>query len=206
MKIITMRVGAIQTNCYILCDEITRTAAIIDPGANCTGILAELKKVNCTAEYIILTHGHFDHTGAAKELIVATGAKLVAHQLEAEIIASATLSLHTMFTQKPYQSLVADILVAEGDSLPLGSLELKFIHTPGHTQGGCCIICGDNIFCGDTVFKENIGRTDFPTSDSNEMNRSVKRIAKIEGEYNLYPGHEEPTTLSYERKYNPYMR
>lgn len=206
MKIITMRVGALQTNCYVLADESTHTAAIIDPGANFAGILAELENASCTAEYIILTHGHFDHAGAAKELIVATGAKLVAHKLEAEIIASATLSLHSIFTSKPYQPLVADILVAEGDSLPLGSLELKFMHTPGHTQGGCSIICGDNIFCGDTVFKENIGRTDFPTANPIEMSRSVKRIAAIEGEYNLYPGHGETTTLSYERKNNPYMR
>jgi hydroxyacylglutathione hydrolase len=206
MKIITLQVGFIPTNCYILCDEASQKAAIIDPGANAQFILEQLQKTGCIAEYVILTHGHFDHTEAVAEIISATSAKLVAHELEAEIIGSATLSLNTMFTSKPYKPLVADILIREGDSLPLGSLELKFIHTPGHTQGGCCVICGNNIFCGDTVFKENIGRTDLPTANRIEINRSVKRIAAIEGEYNLFPGHGELTTLSYERKYNPYMR
>jgi hydroxyacylglutathione hydrolase len=206
MKIITLQVGSIQTNCYILCEEISHKAAIIDPGANAQYILEQLQKTGCTAEYIILTHGHFDHTGAVEELLIATGASLVAHKLEAGIIGSAILSIYTMFTSKPYKPLVADILVNEGDRLPLGSLELKFIHTPGHTQGGCCIICEDNIFCGDTVFKENIGRTDLPTADRIEMNRSVKRIAAMEGEFNLFPGHGEPSTLSHERKYNPYMK
>jgi hydroxyacylglutathione hydrolase len=206
MKIITLQVGSIQTNCYILCDEASHKAAIIDPGANEQRILEQLQKTGCIAEFIILTHGHFDHTAAAAELLAATGAKLVAHQLEAEIIGSAALSMHTMFTSKPYKPLVTDIFVSEGDSLPLGSLVLKFIHTPGHTQGGCCIICGDNIFCGDTVFRENIGRTDLPTANRIEMSRSVKRIAAIDGDYKLYPGHGEPTTLSHERENNPYMR
>ena len=198
-------VGRFQTNCYILGDESTGEAAVIDPGDNAQGILDLLDSTKMKTKYVILTHGHYDHISAAREILDATGAKLAAFCLESEMLKNTRLCLQYLFTKEPFEPLIPDLEFKNGDMLRLGSLELKIMHTPGHTKGSCCIICGYEIFCGDTIFFESIGRTDFPTGDSGELRKTLKALAELAGDFRLYPGHGEQTTLSHERRYNSYL-
>lgn len=208
MKIVTLEVGYLPTNCYILCDDATGKAAVIDPGFESGRVLDALQETGCTAQYLILTHGHFDHATEAWRVLEATGAKLVADAAEEKLLADPLLSLYDSPmcpVSGDFHPLAADIWVSDGDTLPLGSLTLAFLHTPGHTGGCCCIRCGDAVFTGDTIFRRCVGRTDMPTGSTSDILRSARRIAQLPGDYTLYPGHGEKTTLAYERENNFYM-
>lgn len=207
MKILTVEVGFIPTNCYILCDS--GVAAVIDPGFESARILGELKKSGCRCEYVILTHGHFDHRAEAKQILDATGAKLVACAKEKRLLADAGLSLYDQFrgyVKIKFVPLHADIEVDDSSTLALGSLELAFITTPGHTEGGCTVRCGNVLFTGDTLFCGTVGRTDLPTASRKAIIESVKKLAALDGDFLVYPGHGCATSLDEERRSNPYLR
>lgn len=213
MKILTIEVGFIPTNCYLLCDTAAGgsggVAAVIDPGFESARILAELGKTGCRAEYVILTHGHFDHRTEAKQILDATGAKLVACVNERKMLLDAGLSLHDQYSgyiKTSFVPLKADIEVDDDSVLTLGSLKLGFITTPGHTEGGCCVRCENVIFTGDTLFCGDVGRTDVPTASRTDIIRSARRLAALDGDFVLYPGHGCATSLDEERRHNPYLR
>ena len=197
MKIMQMQVGPIGTNCYIL--EDGGKIAVIDPGDESGRILDELKKSGAQVEYILLTHGHYDHTTAVPELHKALPeAKIYIHQADANGAGSRLF---------PLAGQVDGLLLYdEGDSLPLGSLTIEVLHTPGHSKGSVTLRAGDVLFTGDTLFAGSMGRTDLSGGDEEEIMASLKRLGKLEGDFTVCPGHMQTSTLDQERKTNPYLR
>lgn len=197
MNIKTMQVGPIGTNCYLLEDESTRQAAVIDPGGDAPRLLAALKGLD--VRRILLTHGHYDHTGAAAELAAALPqAEVYIHERDYRDVDPGLFPLRTQ--------LSAVNFYGEGDRLPLGELTLEVLHTPGHSQGSVTLRCGDVLFCGDTLFAGSCGRTDFPGGDTAKILASLRRLGELEGNLQVLPGHMERSTLDRERQVNPYLR
>ena len=197
MKISIMQVGPIGTNCYILADE--KKIAVIDPGDEAERILEVLEETEGTVEYILLTHGHYDHTTAVPELHKALPeAKIYIHQADANGAGSRLF---------PLAGQVDGLLLYdEGDSLPLGSLTIEVLHTPGHSKGSVTLRAGDVLFTGDTLFAGSMGRTDLSGGDEGEIMASLKRLGELEGSFTVCPGHMQTSTLDQERKTNPYLR
>lgn len=205
MKILTCALGALATNAYLLLDELTGAAAMIDPGAK-SGELDKMltaegvKKV----EYIILTHGHFDHILAVKDVQEKTGAKIAVHTADKEKLSDGR-ECRAFLHDVQFTPSEADVLLNDGDVVRIGNLEVKVMHTPGHTPGSVCLICEDVMFSGDTLFAGSVGRTDLAGGSMKEMMRSAERLAALDGKYKVLPGHGDFTTLERERETNPYM-
>ena len=199
MKIISMQVGPIMTNCYILIDEESKKTAVIDPGEDADRILAALREEDSQVEYILLTHGHYDHTTAVPELHKALPeAKIYIHQADANGAGSRLF---------PLAGQVDDLLLYdEGDTLPLGTLTIEVLHTPGHSPGSVTLKAGDVLFTGDTLFAGDCGRTDLRGGSWEEILVSLGRLGKLEGNYHVLPGHEGTSDLDTERKINPYLK
>ena len=199
MKLKALQVGPIGTNCYFLLDETTNKAAIVDPGDEAQRILNTFPLKGVEVEYILLTHGHYDHTTGAPELHEALpNAKVYIHKNDANGAGSRLFPLAGQIHDLHYYG--------EGDKLNLAGLELTVLHTPGHTPGSVCLLCQDHMFSGDTLFQGSCGRTDLPGGDWETIQTSLRRLAKLEGEYAVHPGHGGNTALSVEKWYNPYMR
>ena len=198
MKIKAIQVGELATNCYILIDDIEKKAAVIDPGAEAELILAELDKTDAQVEYILLTHGHYDHIGAVAKLHEALPrTKVYMHQAD---------SRGTGFHVVPLADQVEDLqYYDDGDALTLGSLTIHVIHTPGHTPGGVTLRVRDVLFTGDTLFAGSMGRSDFPGGNTQQLFASLKKLARLEGNYHVLPGHESTTTLDRERQSNVFV-
>ena len=203
MKIKTVVVGLLYTNCYIIEDEVSGKCAVIDPGGAYERIFEALDGKK--PEYIILTHGHFDHLLAAARLQRETGAKVLVHKNDEPMLKERYVK-NTGYHRGNYDAATADGYLEDGMIIELGQLKLKVLNTPGHSKGSCIIICNDCIFSGDTLFFESWGRCDLDGGDDNEMLQSLRRIGKLDGEYTVYPGHGESTLLSHERQYNYLMR
>ena len=201
MLIRSMALGAYRTNCYLVADKDTLQAAVIDPGFSGDRILKAIHDANLKVEYILLTHGHFDHTGAVAEVYAATGAPIYIHQAEVD---NARLMGQPLFPGLPED--VQPHWLHEGDVLKLGSLEIQVMVTPGHSLGSCVFRVGEALFTGDTLFCDSCGRTDFPGGSFSQMMQSLKRLHDLPGDYDVYPGHEESSTLERERRGNAYMR
>jgi Zn-dependent hydrolases, including glyoxylases len=206
MFIKCLKVGQIETNCYIACDKVENRAVIIDPGADAPRIAAALEETGCTADYLLLTHGHADHMMAAKEVLKATGARLAVLADELDFLNDPQQSLYRRMAAEPFEPFVPDLLLHDGESLTFGGTELTVMHTPGHTHGSCCFLSRDTMFSGDTLFRESYGRTDLPTGSEAELGASLKRIFAIPGDLQVLPGHGDFTTLDYERAHNPFFR
>ena len=158
MFIKCLKVGPLETNCYILCDKVTNKAAVIDPGYDAQRIAMAIEDTQCDAEYIILTHAHRDHFGAVHELKqIIKHAKLTMLSDELALLNDSVRNLYSYVKNETSEIFSPDFLMHDGEILKLGMLELKFIQTPGHTQGSCCILCQDVLFTGDTLFKEDVG-------------------------------------------------
>ena len=197
MKVSMMQVGPIGTNCYIL--EDGKKAAVIDPGDEADRILAQLNQLDVQVEYILLTHGHYDHTTGVPELHKALpGAKIYIHQADANGAGSRLF---------PLAGQVDDLLLYdEGDALHLGDLTIEVLHTPGHSPGSVTLKAGDVLFTGDTLFAGDCGRTDLRGGSWEEILVSLGRLGKLEGNYHVLPGHGDTSDLDTERKINPYLK
>ncbi len=207
MVIKTLTLGALATNCYIVADEATLEAIVIDPADSVGVIENTLKSLNVRLRFVVLTHGHFDHMGAAARLC-ENGVPLICHEKEAGGLSSPTLNLSGGFGF-PEISLYADKTVAEGDEITFGNISLKVIHTPGHTVGGMCLYSkADNVlFSGDTLFSNSIGRSDFPGGDYSLLCQSIReKLYTLPECTNLYPGHGSACTLFEARRDNYYVR
>ena len=189
-----MPLGAYQTNCYILWDEGSDSCIVIDPGFEPETVLRAVKTLGKTVEAILLTHGHFDHVGAVKEIAAETECRVY--------LCAEDLSMPAMFTAGP---LYYTDTYGEGDRLQLAGLSLRILQTPGHTQGSVCIACEDFLFSGDTLFEGSCGRTDLPGGNYAQILQSLKRLRTLD-DCRVFPGHGPATTLAEEKKYNPYMQ
>lgn len=195
--------GEIANNCYLITDAETNKSALVD----CTEASAKMLYFigNADLEYILLTHGHFDHIGGVKEIKEKFGAKVVISSQDEPMLSSGKLSL-AAFCGGVQNNTSADILVKDGDVIELGKTSIKVMATPGHTKGGVCYIADDCIFTGDTLFFCSCGRTDFPGGSFDEIKQSLNKLARLKGNYKLYPGHDRVSTLDFERENNPYIR
>lgn len=198
-------VGPIAANCYIIgCDE-TREAAVVDPGAEGWRILRRLEQLDLKCKYIILTHGHIDHIGAVGEVHEGTGAEVLIHAADAEMLTSPGKNL-SFFMGTNFTFKAADRLLKDGDIITVGKQEIEVIHTPGHTPGGICLKVGDNIFSGDTLFAGSVGRSDFPGGSHTQLITSIKtRLLCYPPETRVFPGHGPATTIGEEMRFNPFL-
>ena len=194
MLIKTLPVGMLDTNCYIVTDEESRKCAIIDPGAESNTILDYVESNKLSPVYIFLTHGHFDHYMALKAVREATGAPAFVH--ESDVGRRDEYRIDSAWNLSTY---------AEGDSFKVGGLEIMVLETPGHSPGSVTLKCESALFTGDTLFRDGCGRTDLG-GETGALLRSLKRLAELDGDYEVYPGHADVTTLSRERSFNYYMR
>lgn len=207
LKIKTMVVGTMSTNCYIITDEQSGESAVIDPGGSSRGLELALSEIpEDKLSYILLTHGHFDHIGKTAEIkekfpdaFIAIGEK------EKEFISDGSLNLSMMMGVriKPFK---AELLLREGDTISLGGTVIKVIDLPGHTCGGVGYLAEGKLFCGDTLFKGSMGRTDFKTGDEDELMKSLKKLSELPDDTEAYPGHGPMTTMEEERHKNLYLK
>ena len=198
MLIKTLPVGQLETNCYVVTDENTLVCAVIDPGDESNTILDYIEDNKLSCKAILITHAHFDHVSAVNAMLEATGAELYMCEKDLEL---AKTGASGRFTPPENTHFYKD-----GDEVKVAGLTFKVMETPGHTPGGVTLICGDALFTGDTLFRGSCGRTDLPGGDMRAELRSLKRIASLEGDYEVYPGHAESSMLSIEREHNPYVR
>ena len=187
-----LTLGLYQTNTYILSND--SEALVIDPGYEADAILDALQGKQLKA--IVLTHGHFDHVGAVKELVAETGCDVYIHPAESAMPPMMTAG--QLYYTHTY---------GEGDTIsPIDGVELSVLHTPGHTPGSVCLLWKDQMFSGDTLFEGSCGRVDLPGGDPRVMMESLRRLASLQADYHVHPGHGGFTTLSAEKRYNPYLR
>jgi len=202
-----LMVGLLEVNCYILGDEETKEAVVIDPGGDEDEILEALNFHGLQLKTIIDTHGHFDHVDANQPLKDATGAAIAIHEADAAMLAKPSAEA-MFFTGNRLRLSAADILLKEGDVLTFGKYRLKVLHTPGHTPGGISLVMEDSplVYVGDLLFQGSIGRTDFPGGSFEDLINAVKtKIFTLGDNYTVYPGHGPVTTVGQERKYNPFF-
>lgn len=193
MEIQALQVGSIPTNCYLVFDPGRADALVIDPGDNPERIFAALN--GRTPAAVLLTHGHFDHTGA---LSAFAGVPIYIHEADAPMLSDPHLSVgdgNGDLRPRP----AATHLLADGEQLHLAGLDIAVLHTPGHTPGGVTYQIGDALFTGDTLFAHGYGRTDLPGGDFSALRRSLRRLLHLAGDFRVFPGHSESTTLNHER-------
>ncbi len=202
----TLTVGPLGVNCYIIGDDKTRQAIIVDPGGNARDILDTLRREQLKTLAIVNTHAHFDHVIALTEIRTQTHAPFYLHVDEVQILAGVQLGAG-MFGFPMAQPAPAEHLLKDGDQVQVGTMSLKVLHTPGHTPGGICLWRDGHVFVGDTLFQGSIGRTDFPGGDYGTLMRSIRdKLLTLPDETLVYPGHGEPTTIGEERQLNPFLR
>lgn len=201
MKVKIMQVGPIGTNCYFLIDTDSQphVMAVIDPGDEPEAIQEAIQEVGAEVKYILLTHGHYDHTTAVPALHrVYPEAEIYIHEADAQGAGSHLYPLAGQVEGLKYYD--------EGDTLTLGTLTISVMHTPGHSPGSVTLQVGDVLFTGDTLFAGSCGRTDLPGGNFRDIMASLKRLGQIQGNFHVCPGHDMNSTLAREKQYNPYLR
>ena len=198
MLIKTIPVGQLETNCYVVINEQTLDCVVIDPGDESNTILDYMESNHLQCRAILLTHGHYDHVGAVDAVAEETGA--VVYMNERDDARNAS-DYHLPYSLKANGKSYDD-----GDVVDAAGLRFEVIATPGHTPGGVTLRCEDALFTGDTLFKGSCGRTDLPGGDMMQELSSLRKICALPGDYEVYPGHMDPSTLERERQFNYYCR
>lgn len=200
-------VGPLGVNCFILGCEETKEGVVVDPGADAGRILDRVRALGLTIRTVINTHGHFDHVGGNKEVLEATGARLMIHRDDVHFLSRAA-DVAANYGLTTENSPPPDELLEEGVTVTFGKHTLKVLHTPGHTPGGCCLLLeGEGkVITGDTLFAESVGRTDFPGSSHEALITSIRtKLLPLPDETQVFPGHGEASSIGREKRYNPYL-
>lgn len=206
MKILCIIAGPIGVNCYIVKDEATNEGIVIDPGGNAGEIIKAVSDEKMTVKYVVNTHGHSDHIGANTEVCQALNAKLLIHKADKDMLTDSKKNL-SYFMGLNIISKMADEFVAHGDVIEFGTIKLKVIHTPGHSEGGICLYGENVLFSGDTLFADSIGRCDFPGGSEIVLIRSIKeKLMVLPDDTKVLPGHGPATDIAWERNHNPYLQ
>lgn len=207
VKVETLSVGKMKSNCYILYNAETLKTVIIDPGAEGDTIIARIEKLGICPEHIILTHGHFDHISAVDEICEKYNIGIIMNEQDAEMLSNANYNLSLSFDGTPVTVNCKNIKYVTDESKQLIGKKFEFIATPGHSNGSMCIKVCEYIFTGDTLFRMSIGN-EFPPFGNfkTEINSIKDKLFALDGDYICLAGHGEKTTLDFERKYNRYIR
>lgn len=202
LHIHTLTLGNYQTNTYIVHDSVATTCCIIDPGCDADTILHRVTQLGLTVDAIVLTHGHFDHVGAVQQIVERTRCQLWMSEGDWSQFPNPVNVFYYPLANCDFTEVH---FIEDDEVISAGGAVFHAISTPGHTRGSACLLCGDALFSGDTLFAGSCGRTDLPGGDRERLAGSLKRLAELEGDYRVYPGHGSPTTLLREKKTNPYM-
>ena len=202
LQIFTLPLGSYQTNCYIVWAEGAKTCAVIDPGYEPDRVLDAARNLGLTIDAILLTHGHFDHVGAVEGLLQATGCTLWMHEGDYSQFPTPT---NAYFYPLTNCELAEVQFCEEGQQITAGGLTFQVVATPGHTYGSVCYRCQDALFCGDTLFAGSCGRIDLPGGDRAAMACTLERLAQLQEDLRIFPGHGPSSTLAREQETNPYL-
>jgi len=207
LKITYFELGMLPTNTYLGVNEETGNAFLVDPAVYEKSVDDAMEELGVKSlQYILLTHGHFDHIlGVSGFLKTHPEAQVVIHREDEAFLTDPVLS-HTAKHGLSQVAVSADILVKDGDELPFDDAEFRVLHTPGHTKGSVVYLLNELMFCGDTLFQMSCGRTDFPESDPASMKPSLQRLAALNGNYHVLPGHGPFSDLAFERTNNPFLK
>lgn len=206
MEIIKKSLGQMGTNCYVLWDEKSLEAAVIDPGFEDQRIIDVIKQNKLTVKYILLTHGHFDHLGGVNQIRELTGAKVLIHVNDANCLTDPNRNL-SILTGMSMELEPADGYLSEKENIIVGDINIRVIHTPGHSKGGICLLAENTLISGDTLFNTSIGRTDFADGDLTELLNAIElKLFMLDDATRVLPGHGEDTTIGYEKKNNPFLK
>lgn len=197
MEIKHLQVGPIGTNCYLLCDETQHVCAVIDPGDEAARVIAAADAAACRVCAVLLTHGHYDHTGAAEAVAAHFGCPIYLNRRDANAVDALSRQI--------FPAVAGATDYDEGDTLSVGCLTVTVLATPGHSPGSVTLRCGDVLFCGDTLFAGSCGRTDLPGGSMRSIMDSLRRLGSLEGDLQVLPGHMEDSTLNAERQRNYYL-
>lgn len=204
-QITRLMTGPLAVNCYIIVTE-QKNAVVIDAGGSVEKILQYLKENDLQLKKILLTHGHYDHIGGVAELQAATGATVYIHEADAPMLSDNVLNLAQWIVGEPVAPVTDYEILQDGDVIVQDECMFHVLHTPGHTKGSICYQMEHTLFTGDTLFRLSRGRTDFPGGSDDELYASLQRLKQLDGDYDVLPGHNETSTLSYERQHNPNFR
>ena len=203
----SIAVGPLSVNCFVVGCELSREGIIVDPGGDAELIVRLVQRHGLKIHTIINTHGHFDHVGGNHQLVKAFGARLLIHQADASML-SRSAEVARRYGLEGENSPEADAFLIDNMDICFGSCHLKVLHTPGHTQGGCCLYFEEarKVITGDTLFADSIGRTDLPGGSHEQLLESIRtKLFTLPDDIDAYPGHGPQTTIGHEKNYNPYF-
>lgn len=205
LKIGQMVVGYVQTNVYFVYDEEAKKAIVFDPASDGEGIYKKITDNGITISAICLTHGHFDHIWGVKALKELSGVKVYAYEEEDALLRNPEINVSAQ-TGRPC-SIEADVLLKDGQDVEIDGLKFNVIYTPGHTHGSCCYYFEEDkiLISGDTLFYGSCGRTDLPTGNGGELDRSLKKLMELPEDVKVYPGHGDSSNIGFERENNPFV-
>ena len=204
-----LQVGFMAVFAYIVGDKTSKAGLVIDPAAETDRIIAEAERNGIEIKYIVNTHGHVDHISGNADMKKKTGAKIIIHEADADMLVSTPATILNMFRAK--NSPAADITVKDGDTIRVGSVSLTVFHTPGHTPGGISLYTDGYVFTGDTLFTESVGRTDLPGGSWDTMAKAIReKLLTLPDDTVVLPGHNygrmQTSTIGHEKKHNPFLR